>query len=74
MPDPTPPLAKIVPTSLEKHGDVRTDNYYWLREREDPILGEAVIAYLEAENDYTATLDKLDQLLWKVRMDWVFAD
>jgi oligopeptidase B len=49
MPDPTPPLAKIVPTSLEKHEDVRTDNYYWLRKREDP----EVIDYLEAENAYT---------------------
>ena len=29
---------------------------------------------LQAETDYLATLDKLDQLLWKVRMDWVFAD
>jgi oligopeptidase B len=30
------------------HGDTRIDNYYWLRERENP----EVIAYLEAENDY----------------------
>jgi oligopeptidase B len=52
MPDPIPPLAKIVPTSLEKHGDVRTDNYYWLREREDP----EVIDYLEAENAYTEAM------------------
>ncbi len=45
---PTPPKAKIVPQELEKHGDVRTDNYYWLNEREDP----EVIAYLTAENAY----------------------
>jgi oligopeptidase B len=31
---------------------VRTDNYFWLREREDP----EVIAYLEAENAYTDTM------------------
>ena len=45
---PEPPVAKVVPHQLEKHGDVRTDNYYWLRERENP----EVIAYLEAENEY----------------------
>lgn len=44
----TPPAARIQPVSLEKHGHVRTDNYYWLRERENPD----VIAYLEAENAY----------------------
>ncbi len=43
------PVAKIKPTELEKHGDVRVDNYYWLRERENP----EVIDYLEAENAYT---------------------
>lgn len=31
------------------HGHERTDNYYWLNERENP----EVIAYLEAENKYT---------------------
>jgi oligopeptidase B len=51
---PTPPVAAVVPTNLEAHGDVRVDNYYWLREREDPD----VIAYLEAENDYTEAVMK----------------
>jgi len=37
------------PARLEQHGDVRVDNYYWLRERENP----EVIAYLDAENAYT---------------------
>ena len=45
----TPPMAEVVPQELEKHGDVRVDDYYWLRERENP----EVIAYLEAENAYT---------------------
>lgn len=44
-----PPVAKRVPHSLEAHGKVRVDDYYWLRERENP----EVIAYLEAENAYT---------------------
>ncbi|MGD8414749.1 MAG: S9 family peptidase [Candidatus Latescibacterota bacterium] len=44
-----PPVAKIEPVKLEKHGDVRVDDYYWLNQRENPD----VVAYLEAENAYT---------------------
>ncbi|HEY7472325.1 MAG TPA: S9 family peptidase [Gemmatimonadota bacterium] len=44
-----PPVARTEATRLELHGDVRIDEYYWLRERENP----EVIAYLEAENAYT---------------------
>ncbi len=47
-----PPVAKIIPERLEAHGDVRVDNYYWLKERENP----EVASYLEAENDYTAKM------------------
>jgi len=43
-----PPVAKKIPTNLEKHGDVRVDNYYWLNDRENP----EVIDYLNQENDY----------------------
>lgn len=43
-----PPIAKIVPKKLEKHGNVRIDNYYWLNERENP----EVIDYLNKENEY----------------------
>jgi oligopeptidase B len=49
---PKPPIAKLVPHVLELHGHQRVDNYYWLRERDDP----EVLAYLEAENDYTAAM------------------
>ncbi len=42
------PIADKKPTNLEKHGDVRVDNYFWLKERENP----EVIDYLERENDY----------------------
>jgi oligopeptidase B len=48
----TPPAAAVVPQQLELHGDVRTDNYYWLKDRDDP----KVIAYLEEENRYTDAL------------------
>ncbi len=34
---------------LEAHGDVRIDDWFWLRDKEDP----EVIAHLEAENAYT---------------------
>lgn len=44
-----PPRAKKVPHRLEKHGQVRTDDYFWLKERSNP----EVLAYLKAENDYT---------------------
>lgn len=47
-----PPLATVKPKKLEKHGDVRTDNYYWLNERENP----EVIDYLNKENDYYNTM------------------
>jgi len=44
---PAPPVATVIPTPLTApHGHVRTDNYFWLRERENPD----VIAYLNAEN------------------------
>jgi oligopeptidase B len=49
QPGPTPPVAQKKAQTLEAHGDVRIDNYYWLRERTNPD----VLAYLEAENAYT---------------------
>ena len=51
---PTPPVAKKIPTSLEKHGDIRVDNYYWLNDRENPD----VIDYLNQENDYYNSITK----------------
>lgn len=43
-----PPIAEPRPVELEVHGHQRIDEYYWLRERENP----EVLAYLEAENTY----------------------
>jgi oligopeptidase B len=45
----TPPSAKRVPRTEVVHGDVRVDDYFWMRDREDP----AVTEYLTAENAYT---------------------
>ena len=44
----TPPAASRRPQRLETHGDVRVDEWYWLRDRDDP----EVMRYLEAENAY----------------------
>lgn len=49
MTTPTPPVAPVKPVEFVNHGDQRVDNYFWLRERENPEL----LAYLEAENSYT---------------------
>ncbi|GAB5400038.1 MAG: oligopeptidase B [Aureisphaera sp.] len=46
--DITPPKADKIAKNLEKHDDVRVDNYYWLNDKEN----EEVIDYLERENDY----------------------
>ena len=43
------PRAEQINHNLEKHGDVRNDKYFWLRERENP----KVIKYLNDENAYT---------------------
>jgi oligopeptidase B len=48
---PPPPVARMVPRTDTLHGDVRVDNYFWLRDRQNP----EVIAYLEAENRYADT-------------------
>jgi oligopeptidase B len=43
-------MVKKIPTRLETHGHVRVDDYYWLRERDNP----EVIRYLNQENDFAA--------------------
>ncbi|RZJ72838.1 S9 family peptidase [Flavobacterium sp.] len=55
MPEqPIAPVAAVRPHSLEKHGDVRIDNYYWLNDRENP----EVIEYLNQENAYYHEMTK----------------
>jgi len=43
-----PPVPKIITKILEKLSDIRTDNYFWLNDRENP----EVIDYLNQENAY----------------------
>ncbi len=42
------PTVEQIPYQLKEHGDIRVDNYYWMKERDNP----EVIDYLERENDY----------------------
>ncbi len=44
-----PPSPERRPVELVAHGDVRVDDWYWLRDKDDP----AVIDHLKAENAYT---------------------
>jgi oligopeptidase B len=46
------PIAAKAQWSEVRHGETVTDDYRWLQKKEDPN----VIAYLNAENDYTAAL------------------
>jgi oligopeptidase B len=47
-PIPAPPIARREPTETRLHGAVLTDDYAWLRDKQNP----AVTAYLDAENTY----------------------
>lgn len=46
------PVAEKQPEVLEVNGDRRIDNYFWMRNLDNP----KVLAYLEAENAYTAAM------------------
>ena len=47
------PSPKKIPKKLSMHDDVRTDNYYWLRD--DNRKNKKVINYLKEENKYSDT-------------------
>lgn len=61
---PMPPDAEKIPKKLEKHGDIRVDDYYWMNERDTP----RVMDYLEGENAYyeamTAHIKPLQEKLF----------
>ena len=46
----TPPNPKKIPYELKAHGDIRIDNYYWMRD--DSRSDQELISYLESENEY----------------------
>src|SRR6516165_8692184 len=54
------PIAPVVTKTFEAFGDVRIDNYDWLRDRKDP----RVVSYLDAENAYAnARLEPIKPLV-----------
>jgi oligopeptidase B len=55
----SPPLARIIPRVDTVHGDIRVDDYYWLRDNKNP----EVIDYLETENAYTDAVMKHTEVL-----------
>ena len=57
--DIKPPVATKIPTEIETHGDIRIDNYFWMRlsdeQKNAKIKDEQttkVLDFLNAENDY----------------------
>ncbi len=57
------PVAEKIPKKLEKHGDVRIDNYYWMRLTDEQKNAttpdehtQKVLDYLNAENSYYDTI------------------
>ncbi|MGZ6411839.1 MAG: S9 family peptidase [Bdellovibrio sp.] len=48
------PRPEKIKTQLTKHGDIRVDDYFWLRERKNP----RVIDYIQKENAYTEEMMK----------------
>lgn len=54
---PSPPVASCKPHVQTVHGIARTDDYHWLRERDNP----EVLAHLQAENEYT------EAVLWHTK-------
>ena len=42
------PTAIKQPKEINQHGQIRVDNYFWMRYREDP----EALKYLHAEQDY----------------------
>ena len=51
---PQPPMAEKKPKTTNIHGVTLVDDYFWLREKTNP----AVMAYLQAENEYAESVMK----------------
>ena len=54
MPLPVPPIAAVRPHEVVSPNGTRVDEYYWLRD--DTRTNKEVLAYLEAENAYKASM------------------
>ncbi|WP_034925580.1 S9 family peptidase [Gillisia sp. CAL575] len=69
-----PPKAKKIAKELKAHNTIRNDDYYWLKDRENP----EVISYLEQENEYNEQmtahtkqfqLDLFDEMKARIKED-----
>lgn len=60
------PVAAIVPHQMTLHGDQRTDNYYWLKNRDSA----EVLKYLNEENAYAESISKH----WQSLTDTIFQE
>jgi len=69
-----PPIAPKIPKVDITHGERREDDYFWLREKDNP----EVLAYLRAENAYTDSVMKpteafqvalYDEMLARIKED-----
>ncbi|MFA5713638.1 MAG: S9 family peptidase [Bacteroidales bacterium] len=60
---PTPPKAQKSAQQFEEFGNIRVDNYYWIRDKED----SATLAYLKEEGEYTqAVMEETKELQEKI--------
>jgi oligopeptidase B len=62
---PAPPVAKKLPKVTEINGHKLVDDYFWLRDKQNPD----VRAYLDAENAYTDAVMKSTESLQKKLYD-----
>jgi oligopeptidase B len=62
---PAPPVAKKAPKTTEINGRELVDNYFWLRDKQNPD----VAGYLQAENAYTDAVMKPTEGLQKKLYD-----
>jgi oligopeptidase B len=62
---PAPPMAKKVPKTTEINGRTLVDNYFWLRDKQNPDVAH----YLQAENAYTDAVMKPTEGLQKKLYD-----
>jgi oligopeptidase B len=62
---PSPPVARKIPKITEINGHEFVDNYYWLRDKQNPD----VRSYLEAENVYADAVMKPTETLQKKLYD-----
>ena len=56
-----PPIADKIPFQLKEHNDLRVDDYFWFKERDNP----EVVDYLERENDYLKKMTTSSQSFQK---------